>query len=613
VRELERDCQGRLLMTTGVLVSADQQAAACCAACGDALRVKNTTTRGAVTMAHGRMRVRQTHYHPCDGCGHDHAVQPLSDLVPARGTFGYDVIVQVGLARFVHQRQRTEILTQLARQGVELSAGQISNLGRRFLDYLSALHRARAPQLRAALQADGGWPMHIDATGEDGRGTLLVVYAGWRDWVLGSWKIPTERADAIVPRLRQVADRFGPPCAIMRDLGRAMREAADTFVAERQLSIPVLSCHLHFLRDVGTDLMRKAHDALRESFRHFEVSAQLRALARSLGRHLGVHLAQAREGLAHWQGERCEHRHRLPEGHAGLATVRALAQWVLDFPFDGHDQGFPFDVPQLDLYVRCIEMLRALDAFLRSPPADPQVRRAAERLYAILRPVDSQVPFEQHARVLRARRSLFEQLRDALRLGPRPAALAPRPKPLNAAEQLAQARTALDQLTASLRQARPQRGPAADQRRAIDLVLGHLDRYGPSLWGHAILLPDGTTRLVDRTNNRQEGFFRTFKHGERRRSGRKILTQDLEQIPPTAALALNLRHHDYVDILCGSLEQLPAAFAKLDASGAVLRDDDALTPETVSRSLPTADREIVRFGDMFLRIAAASDSRAPRR
>jgi hypothetical protein len=90
-------------------VSVDQQAGACCAACGDALRVKKTTTRAAVTMAHGRMRVRQTHYHPCDRCGHDHAVGPLSDLVPARGTFGYDVIVQVGLARFVHQTRVSPI------------------------------------------------------------------------------------------------------------------------------------------------------------------------------------------------------------------------------------------------------------------------------------------------------------------------------------------------------------------------------------------------------------------------------------------------------------------------------------------------------------------------
>jgi ABC-type Fe3+ transport system permease subunit len=68
--------------------------------------------------------------------------------------------------------------------------------------------------------------MHLDATGEDGRGTLLVVYAGWRRWVLGAWKIPTERADAILPRLRAVVGCFGDPCAVMRDLGRAVTEAA---------------------------------------------------------------------------------------------------------------------------------------------------------------------------------------------------------------------------------------------------------------------------------------------------------------------------------------------------------------------------------------------------
>jgi hypothetical protein len=39
------------------------------------------------------------------------------------------------------------------------------------------------------MQRDGGWPMHIDATGENGRGTLLVAYAGWRGWVLGAWRI----------------------------------------------------------------------------------------------------------------------------------------------------------------------------------------------------------------------------------------------------------------------------------------------------------------------------------------------------------------------------------------------------------------------------------------
>ncbi|MEK7443865.1 MAG: hypothetical protein AABZ70_03325, partial [candidate division NC10 bacterium] len=36
-----------------------------------------------------------------------------------------------------------------------------------------------------------------------------------------------------------------------------------------------------------------------------------------------------------------------------------------------------------------------------------------------------------------------------------------------------------------------------------------------------------------------EGFFHRFKHAERRRSGRALLTQDLEQLPAAAVLAFN--------------------------------------------------------------------------
>jgi hypothetical protein len=76
----------------------------------------------------------------------------------------------------VHYRQREEIRAELKeRYGIVLSTGEISALGRRFLIYLEALHREKTPALRAALEADGGWPLHIDATGEDGRGTLVTA------------------------------------------------------------------------------------------------------------------------------------------------------------------------------------------------------------------------------------------------------------------------------------------------------------------------------------------------------------------------------------------------------------------------------------------------------
>ena len=71
----------------------------------------------------------------------------------------------VGLARYVEYRQRDEIRALLEAEGISLSTGTISGLARTFLAYLERLHLARADRLRAALEADGGWPMHVDATG----------------------------------------------------------------------------------------------------------------------------------------------------------------------------------------------------------------------------------------------------------------------------------------------------------------------------------------------------------------------------------------------------------------------------------------------------------------
>ena len=93
----------------------------------------------------------------------------------------------------------------------------------------------------------------------------------------------------------------------------------------------------------------------------------------------------------------------------------------------------------------------------------------------------------------------------------------------------------------------------------------------------------------------------TTDNSERRRSGRKKLTQDLENLPPGAPLAFNLRDPDYVDLLCGTLERLPAAFAALDAD-ARTRELDGLPIETIpalfdsptaieTASLPVTARE----------------------
>jgi len=598
-----------------------------CPVCGGTMGVQKTVRRQGKTLEHGAFEARET-VHCCRaGCRWPSGARVtrraacLSEPLLPGSNAGYDVMVFVGLARFLRHQQREEIQEALAAQGVDISTGEVSKLARRFVRYVARLHLDRAEQLKAMLERDGGWPLHVDATGEAGRGTMLVVLAGWRKWVLGSWKIATERADLVLPCLRETVRRFGPPCAAMRDLGKAMTPALNELVSDLPQSIPVLACHQHFLADVGKDLLEPAHAELRGLFRRTKVRPKLRALVRELGRELGTDINEARQAVLAWQSHTGTD-HRVGLGLEGKATVRALAQWVLDFKADATGLDFPFDRPYLDFFDRCKMAMRAIDAFLRTPPEDNKVRRLLERCHRYLEPVASEVPFRSVTERLRRRAALFDELRGVLRM-----TATTSPSEVETADDLEQMHEQLDALIVSLRQRRPARGPAQDTREAIDLILQHLDTHGDNLWGHAIVRPDsagGGVRMVARTNFLAESFFGDFKHDERRRSGRKNLGQDLEHMPAEAALARNFLREDYVSVVCGSLDNLPQAFAELDQRERVRRlngwstqehHDDGLAAvlRIASASLAPADRRVVRTEEMDKRIAKAAASRAPQR
>ncbi|MFH1184739.1 MAG: hypothetical protein V1755_06825 [Chloroflexota bacterium] len=635
MRSLEACWREQVLGTSGVLVVAREEPEPC-PACGGPMQVQKTMLHTGKTIRHGTFQVRETvrvcaaQCRESSGSLVTRRPQSVIEQLLPNSMVGYDVMVLVGRQRFLHHRQREEIRRDLfAQHGIDLSTGEVSRLARLFLQYLETLHEARIAKMRETIATDGGYPLHIDATGEDGKGTLLVALAGWRRWVLDAWKVPTEHADLILPALRSVVERFGPPCAIMRDLGKPMISAAEDLVEELDEEVRLLSCHLHFVRDVGKDLLDSPHGELRERFRQHKIRPGLAALARDLGRKLGEDVAEARKDLRAWQGQE-EEGHKVPEGKAGLATVRALAQWVLDYHDDGNDQGFPFDRPYHDLHERCVTARRAVDAFWRTPPEDEEVCRALNRLGRVLEPIVRERLFVETAQKLRQRAGLLDELRQALRLVPKSGgrnAVAPlpaRPVP-EAIAELNDIQTAVKDLVASLKQRRPERGPAQDLREAIDTILAHLQTHGESLWGHVVSLstPDGKIiRIVDRTNNILEGAFGDIKQGERRRSGRKILTQDFENLPAAAALTRNLNCPDYVTILCGSLDRLDKAFAQLDADRRAKKLAGTLPtplgrshnpiPEVATASLPAADRPLVRTDGMRRRIFSAARSRAPR-
>jgi hypothetical protein len=93
----------------------------------------------------------------------------LRSLVPYRCTFGYDVLVYVGCALFLHCRTEKQVIENLRGKNISIPAREIGYLGRKFIVYLAIAHRQSQQRLKKVMELRGGYILHIDGTCEGGR------------------------------------------------------------------------------------------------------------------------------------------------------------------------------------------------------------------------------------------------------------------------------------------------------------------------------------------------------------------------------------------------------------------------------------------------------------
>jgi hypothetical protein len=118
--------------------------------------------------------------------------------------FGYDVIVHVGYALFVHCRSEQEIIKELAERNISISDREISFLGKKFVTYLAMAHRESRQRIRRAMAVRGGYILHLDGTCEGDSPHLFSGLDGMTELVLDNVKLPSEKAELLIPFLRQI-------------------------------------------------------------------------------------------------------------------------------------------------------------------------------------------------------------------------------------------------------------------------------------------------------------------------------------------------------------------------------------------------------------------------
>ena len=558
-----------------------------CQACSGRLRRVRTSTHRPVGLMMGRPHVRLTHQQ-CTGCGEADSLEVYYQEVPPRGNYAYDVMVEVGLARFRDHRQDKEIQRNLQqRWGLLLPVSSIGLLADSFLDGLAAVHQAHVPTLRRQLDDDGGYVMHVDGTCEAETDVLFTAIAEPRGWMLEAAKMTSENKAEISKLMRRCVERFGSPLAVVRDLSSNIADAKREAIPDAR----DLICHYHFLENVGNKLCEKPHAKLTTALRRLKVCPALRSIRTDLvrwsrkGERLGTH--QIEHLLSH------------PDQIADLdwiALRRFVAyltlRWLDDYKADLQGEYFPFDLPQLAFYRRGLHLEQVLSEVVASPEFPERELSTLNTIAGHLRSLRDDKEVVAAAARLEKAAAIFEELRQVLRLSSRPGqrwlrGQGPSEEP-KVAEKM---QKRLDDWRDRLRK-RHDRERDEQQRADQAAVLKYLEKYEKQLVGHLFDLGGDRKPLVaSRTNNPAEHHFGSTKQGVRRKVGVKKLTRQIQAMRPETFLVCNLANREYLNlVLDGSLAHLPSAIAKHWNLAQAVRKDRV--QPTTDHPMPTTKQQL---------------------
>jgi len=372
--------------------------------------------------------------------------------------------------------------------------------------------------------------------------------------VLGSVKVPSEKAEQLLPFLKEIKARYGVPLAAVHDLGSGILAA----VKEVFPGIPDFICHFHFLRDLGKDLLESDYDAIRQRLRKHGLTEKLLRQARKLKAALDPEPDWTQSFCQSVQGG-C-----LPAAHLEsfpLLSAYSLIQWALAGKAQGEGYGFPFDRPHVEFAKRLRVLGQRLEQIkgihLRGHWQD---NKPLLRLSCQLKQLSSDEGLQRMLATIDEKIQVFDQLRSAMRIaeiggeaglnsGSEPIALGPIQK---AVEQFRQEITSRSDY---------------DANPGWKAMIAQIDKYKEKLFADPITVQTPRGPLViqpQRTNNLMERLFRDFRHGARRRTAQNSISPLLQGMIADTLLVRNLDNSAYLKILLQGQTTLEERFAQID-------------------------------------------------
>jgi len=525
----------------------------CCNHCRSSLKVIKTYPRKVATLHIGIFYARQTLL-ICPKCQCIYQSEELAKLVAPGSNFGYDILAYVGKALFLRHRNDREVVAELAQKNVQISTREIAYLGKKFVTYLAIAHQQCAARIKQAMQLKGGYVFHLDGTCEGQSPLLMSGLDSLSEIVLGNVKLPSEKADKIIPFLKDIKEKFGVPLALVHDMGKGILNAVATVFPKT----PDFICHFHFLRDIGKDLFGDEYNIIRQRLRKHGITTRLRYRAKQLKQAIdknpgaidSFHCGVQNNGL--------------PESSVELIptiNVYSLILWALEGKNQGQGYGFPFDRPHLVFTRRLYEIYCHIDQLkniqLRQSWKD---NRPYFKMIGDMRKIMEDKLLQKTVEKIESKIEIFDKLRDAMRIAP-----ACGKRGLNH-DGMESTIGRIEQGVKKFRlwlTSRKEYSTNQDYRKMI----GQIDKYWKKLFADPITVdgPAGKIQIQpQRTNNIMEQYFRDFKRGNRRKTGNNSSSLMLQNMLAQTPLVRNLQNPEYMKILLDGKTTIEDVFAEIE-------------------------------------------------
>jgi hypothetical protein len=480
----------------------------------------------------------------------------LATLVPSGARYAYDLIAFVGRKTYLEgHRLKTiheEVISQHGLPHIPFSS--LYDLGRKFLFYLGEVHRQSAPQLKDYLRERGSITWLIDGTIEPGTPVFFGIKEASEGIFLDSWKIPTENEEDISNCLIEAGKHYGLPDEVLHDLSERMFNACETAFPK----VPHRVCHYHLASDLGRDLYKVPQEML---------SKRLRAIK------LQLNLKDQRSRQTQWLQRALKEKEmplilkdllkgrKIDNGWSkglGREVLLGLHGWMLDYPNDGHRQGFPFDPYLLYFHRRVVIVHDAAKRILSREAARQKLPKALFTFSSKLEGYLTDPVIIEATELYEKAFDIFEGIRSALRLH------AKGPSPMHELYELSfdehnDVSKSLDELRKQFNES-VQSCSDSNELRLYEIVEVHLKKY------ESYLFPGKSNGALEnnnvRTTNGIEFHWSGGKRIRRQTHGRTKLTRDFNALPSEYMLIPNLNNPRYVELVLGSLDQLPEKLAE---------------------------------------------------